>query len=132
MEGIKKDIELHDTNTFFREVLNLAGIGIMTLKSARSIQFANLEALKIFGYKPKYLHGTNINRLFHNDSQEHLEDILSKINSLKTNDLPPIEFTGLHKDNSEFPIELTTSCNTSDKDTIYTIIIRDIRDSKKN
>ena len=132
MAEIKKDIESHDTSTFFKEVLNLAGIGIMTLQSDRSIQFVNLEALKIFGYKPKALYGTNFNTLFHDDSQEHLEDILSKINSLETNEYPPIEFTGLHKDNSAFPIELTTSCNTSDEDTVYTIIIRDITDSKKN
>ena len=82
MSEIKQDIELYNTNIFFREVLNLAGIGIMTLQSDRSIQFVNFEALKIFGYKPKDLHGTNINRLFHNDSQEHLEYILSKINTL--------------------------------------------------
>ena len=132
MTGLKKDIELHNTNTFFREVLNMAGIGIMTLQSDRSIQFINLAALKIFGYKPKDLSGININTLFHNDSQEYLEDILSKINSLEINDPPPIEITGLHKDNSEFPIELTTTCNTSDENTIYTIIIRDITDSKKN
>ena len=83
MKAIRKDIEFHDANTSFREVLNLAGIGIMTLKSDRSIQFVNLEALKIFGYKPKDLYGTNFNTLFHNDSQEHLGNILSKINSLE-------------------------------------------------
>ena len=132
MAAIKKDIELHDTNTFFREVLNLAGIGIITLQSDRSIQFVNLEALKIFGYGPKDLYGANFNTLFHNDSQEHLEDILLKIYSLEENDHPPMEFTGLHKDNSAFPIELTTSCNTSDEDTFYTMIIRDITDSKKH
>ena len=132
MGGIKKDIELDDTNTFFREVLNWAGIGIMTLQSDRSIQFVNLEALKIFGYESNDLCGANINTLLHNDSQEYLEDILSKISSLKENDNPPIEFTGLHKDNSAFPIEITTSYNTSDEDTLHTMIIRDITDSKKN
>ena len=132
MANIKKDIEIQNTNTFFRGVLNLAGIGIMTLRSNKSIQFANLAALKIFGYKPKELSGTNFNTLFHDDSKEHLEDILSKINSFETNDNSPLESTGLHKDNSVIPVELTISCDTSDKDTIYTIIIRDITDSKKN
>ncbi len=104
----------------------------MTLQSDRSIQFVNLEALKIFGYRPKELNGINFITLFHNDSQEHLEDSLSKINSLEENNHPPIAFTGLHKDNTPFPIELTTSCNSSYENTIYTIIIRDITDSKKN
>ena len=131
MANINKEIELQYTNTFFRGVLNLAGIGIMTLRS-RSIQFANLEALKIFGYKPKELNGTNFNTLFHEDSQEHLEDILFKINSFETNDNSSLESTGLHKDHSVIPVELTISCNTSDGDSIYTIIIRDITDSKKN
>ena len=43
-----------------------------------------------------------------------------------------MEFTGIHKNNSSFSAELIISCNTSDKDTIYTIIIRDITESKKN
>ena len=63
MENIKKDIELQSTNTFFGGVLNLAGIGIMTLRSDRSIQFANLEALKIFGYKSKELDGIDFKTL---------------------------------------------------------------------
>ena len=110
MERIKKNIEFHDTNAFFGEVLNLAGIGIITLQSDRSIQFTNVKALKIFGYEHKDLYGASFNTLFHNDSKDHIENILSNI-SLKTNYQPPMEFTGLHKDNSAFPIELKTSCS---------------------
>ena len=58
----------------------------MTLQSDISIQFINLEALKMFGYKTKTLQGTNFNTLFHNDSHDHLDDILSKLNSLETNE----------------------------------------------
>ena len=114
MANIKKDIDLQFTNTFFRGVLNLAGIGIMTLRSDRSIHFANLEALKIFGYKPKELNGIIFNTLFQDESQEHLEDILLKINSFETNYNSSLESTGLHKDNSVIPVELTISCDTSD------------------
>ena len=103
----------------------------MTLQSNKSIHFVNLKALKIFKYKPGELNGTNIIALFHNDNQESLDDILSKINTHRSNSHMPIELTGLHKDNSAFPVELTISCNASDEDIIYTIIIRDITDSKK-
>ena len=49
MVEIKKNKDLEDTNRFYRGVLNLAGIGIISLQSNRYIQFANSEALKMFG-----------------------------------------------------------------------------------
>ena len=51
MAKINHNLDLPAANTFYRDVLNLAGIAIMTLQSDRSIQFINLEALKLFGYK---------------------------------------------------------------------------------
>ena len=132
MSVIKKDINIQNSNTFFQGILNLAGIGIITLKLNRSIQYINLEALKIFGYKLRGLDGANFNTLLHKDSQEELANILTKINNLEINDNLSIESIGLHKDNSAFPIELTISWNASVENTIYTIIIRDITNSKKN
>ena len=85
-------------------------------------------ALKIFGYKPKQLNGVNFASLL----QDNLEDILSNINSLKTDETSHIEVTGVHNNKSTFPLELTISVSASDGDTIYTIAIRDITDSKKS
>ena len=125
-------MKLQYINTYFKEIFYLAGIGIMTLQKNRSIQFVNLEALKIFGYNSGELEDIKFNNLFHISSQVLIETFLSDVATIHSNKQTPVEFTGIHKDNSAFPVELNTSCITVDEDTVYTIIIRDITESRKN
>ena len=116
-----------DVNTYFKEVFTNAGIGIMTLDAKSSIEYINEEALNIFGYKSSALVNTNFSTLIHSTDQEYLKQFIKTANSST-----PSEFTGIHKDNSAFPIELNISSKKLNQTYIYTVIIRDITEIKKN
>ena len=116
-----------DVSTYFKEVFTNAGIGIMTLDAKSSIEYINEEALNIFGYKYSALVNTNFSTLIHSTDQEYLKQFIKTANSST-----PSEFTGIHKDNSAFPIELNISSKKLNQTYIYTVIIRDITEIKKN
>ena len=116
-----------DVNTYFKEVFTNAGIGIMTLDTKSSIEYINEEALNIFGYKSSALVNTNFSTLIHSTDQDYVKQFIKTANSST-----PSEFTGIHKDNSAFPIELNISRKKLNQTYIYTVIIRDITEIKKN
>ena len=99
----------------------------MTLDAKSSIENINKEALNIFGYKSSALVNTNISTLIHSTDQDYLKQFIKTANSST-----PSEFTGIHKDNSAFPIELNISSKKINQTYIYTAIIRDITEIKKN
>ena len=116
-----------DVNTYFKEVFTNAGIGIMTLDAKSSIEYINEEALNIFGYKSSALVNANFSTLIHSTDQDYLKQFIKTANSSI-----PSEFTGTHKDNSAFPIELKISSKIFNQKCIYTVIIRDITEIKQN
>jgi len=116
-----------DVNTYFKEVFTNAGIGIITLDAKSSIEYINEEALNIFGYKSSALVNTNLSTLIHSTDQNYLKQFIKTANSSTAS-----EFTGIHKDNSAFPIELNISSKKLNQTCIYTVIIRDITEIKKN
>ena len=124
---MKNNSNLIDVNTYFKEVFTNAGIGIMTLDAKSSIEYINEEALNIFGYKSSALVNTNFSTLIHSTDQDYLKQFIKTENSST-----PSEFTGIHKDNSAFPIELNISSKKLNQTCIYTVIIRDITEIKKN
>ena len=127
MVKIKNNNNPIDVNTYFKEVFTNAGIGIITLDAKSSIEYINEEALKIFGYKSSALVNTNFFTLIHSTDQDYLKQFIKTANSST-----PSEFTGIHKDNSAFPIELNISSKKLNQTCIYTVIIRDITEIKKN
>ncbi|MBC8257071.1 MAG: GGDEF domain-containing protein [Candidatus Marinimicrobia bacterium] len=116
-----------DVNTYFKEIFTNAGIGIMTLDKNSSIEYINEEALNIFGYKTSELVNKNFSTLIHNTDQDYLKQYIDQANSSS-----PSEFMGIHKDNSAFPIELNISRKILNQSCVYTVIIRDITEFKKN
>ena len=116
-----------DVNTYFKEVFTNAGIGIMTLDAKSSIEYINEEALNIFGYKSSALVNTNFSTLIHSADMDYLKQCIKTASSSTSS-----EFTGIHKDNSAFPIELNISSKKLNQTCIYTVIIRDITEIKKN
>ena len=127
MIKMKNNSNTIDVNTYFKEVFTNAGIGIITLDAKSSIEYINEEALDIFGYKSSALVNTNFSTLIHSTDQDYLKQFIKTGNSST-----PSEFTGIHKDNSGFPIELNISSKQLNQTSIYTVIIRDITEIKKN
>ena len=132
MVNLNKELEIPGSDSFFQEVLNSVGIGIISLNSNQSIKLVNMETLNIFGYKQEEIENNNIKLLFHPTEHEKLKTYLSTENNLQNNTLQPrVELTGIHKDKSTFPVELTISNNTHNENCIYTLILRDITQSKQ-
>ena len=132
MVNLNKELEIPGSDSFFQEVLNSVGIGIISLNSNQSIKLVNMETLNIFGYKQEEIENNNIKLLFHSTEHEKLKTYLSTANNLQNNTLQPrVELTGIHKDKSTFPVELTISNNTHNENCINTLILRDITKSKQ-
>ena len=116
-----------DVNAYFKEVFTNAGIGIMILDANSSIEYINEEALNIFGYIYGELVNTKFSTRIHSTDQDYLKQFIKIANSSSSS-----EFMGIHKDNSAFPIELNISSKILNQTCIYTVIIRDITEIKKN
>ena len=132
MVQLKKESGLDGKDTLSQEVLNSVGIGIVSLDSNQSIKLVNMETLNIFGYKQEEIENNNIKLLFHSTEHEKLKTYLSAAINRQNNTLEPrVELTGIHKDKSTFPIELTISNNTHNENCINILILRDITKSKQ-
>jgi len=127
IENLDKNRDSDTVNAYFKDIFTFAGIGIITLDSKNNIEFINEEALNIFGYTSIELINTNFSALIHSADQESFSLYIQSNHSLS-----PTEFKGIHKDNSAFPIEITTSSKLLNNNFIYTIVIRDITELKQN
>ena len=127
MIKMKNNSKTIDVNMYFKEIFTNAGIGIMTLDTKSNIEYVNEEALNIFGYKSSELVNTNFSTLIHSTDMDYLKQFVKTGKSSF-----PSEITGIHKDNSAFPIELNISSKKLNQTCIYTVIIRDITEIKKN
>ena len=127
MENLDKNRYSNSVNTYFKDIFTFAGIGIVTLDSKKNIEFANEEALNIFGYTSIELINTNFSALIHSADQKPLFLYIKSNNSLSSS-----EFKGIHKDNSAFPIEINISSILLNNKFIYTVVIRDITQLKQD
>ena len=108
-------------NTYFENIFTFAGIGIITLNSQNYIEFANKEALKIFGYTTIEVINTKFSSLIHSKDQKNFS-----IHIQSNKIFSPLKLIAIHKDNSSFPVEINISRNLIDKNVIYTVVIHDI------
>ena len=127
MIKMKNNSKTIDVNMYFKEIFTNAGIGIMTLDTKSNIEYVNEEALNIFGYKSSELVNTNFSTLIHSTDMDYLKQFVKTEKSLFNSVI-----IGIHKDNSAFPIELNISSKKLNQTCIYTVIIRDITEIKKN
>ena len=127
MDNFDKNRDSESVNAYFKDIFTSAGIGIITLDSKNNIEFVNEEALNIFGYTSIELINTNFSTLIHSADQKSFSLYIQSNNSLS-----PAEYKGIHKDNSAFPIEINISSQLLNNNFIYTVVIRDITESKQN
>ena len=127
MENLNNNRDSDSLNAYFREIFNFAGIGIIILDSKNNIEFINEEALNIFGYELIDIINKNIYALIHDTNQKRFSLYVQSNNSFN-----PIEFKGIHKDHSAFPVEINVSSKLFNNDLIHTLVIRDITELKRN
>ncbi len=129
----KSEAELHDREARLRAILDTAVEGIITIDERGIIEAANHAALHLFGYTHDELAGKNISLLMPQPHRAAHDGYLS--NYLRGGHAKIIgigrEVTGLRKDGSTFPMDLSVSEVKLKGRRIFTGFIRDISARKE-
>jgi PAS domain S-box-containing protein len=135
----KRNNELRFSEARNRAVLEAAADSILTIDEMGVIQSANNATENLFGYKADELVGQRIETLMPSPHREMHDSYLAKyrdssvINKpITANVLGRIrEISGLHKNGTVFPIELSVSRTWINQNQLFTGIIRDVTERKE-
>ncbi len=122
------DTDLKESQVRLQAIIDTAVDGIITIDTLGSIESFSPAAEEIFGYHASEVLGQNVSMLMpepyasqHNTFiQAYLNTGVSKVIGIGR------EVIGLHKDSSEFPLELSLSELSLDGNKIFTGIVRNI------
>ena len=124
---------LHDREERLRAILNTAVEGIITIDERGLIESANVAAARIFGYEASELIGQNVSRLMPMPHRVAHDGYIA--NYLGTGKARIIgigrEVTGLRKDGTAFPMDLSVSEVKLKDRRLFTGFIRDISARKQ-
>jgi PAS domain S-box-containing protein len=132
-ERKRADEALQESENRFRSIAETASDAIIIFDCQESIFFWNEAAKAIFGYLPGEALGklltSMISRRFHEVFREEMKRVISAGES----DLigKTIEVTGVRKDSSEFPLELSLAIWRTREETFFTAIAHDITERKR-
>lgn len=112
----------------FRSVVETAMDAIVAVDSQDRIIFWNQSAEKMFGYLSDEILGKSVCQIIpHQYRDAHSASFKKVIESGRSNLAGKIlRYSGLKKDNSEFPLELTVASWKTREEVFFTAIIRDI------
>ena len=136
LEGLvaERTEELAESEERFRIIAETAADAIITMKQPGVVTLWNKSAERIFGYKAdeaigKDLHDIIVPERYRDKSREGLK------NFFETGSGPvvgkAVEITGLRRDGSEFPVELSISAMRMKDEWQTAAIVRDITERKK-
>ncbi len=116
----------HRARNIFRRMIEKAPDALVIIDSTRQIRLINAQTTTLFGYSPTELIGQPVDLLI----AERFRTSDAKSMTEPFGDLPTqiagTEIAGLHRDGSEFPIELSVSPLRTDEGLVVAISIRDI------
>ena len=131
-QGINQDIRFRAALT--ESILNTAVDGIISITEMGKILSFNPAAERMFGYTAKEVLGKNVSILMSTTRHPNHDSYIS--NYLKSGKSAIIgigrETKALHKDGSEFDIQLSISECRIDEKIVFTGIIQDISDRKNS
>ena len=124
---------LRDSESRFRSVTESANDAIISADSSGKIVSWNRGARTIFGYNDEEALGQSLSMLMPERYRSDHDEGMRRVNTTGETHVigATVELHGLHKDGSEFPIELSLASWHSDNDTFYSGIIRDITERKQ-
>lgn len=131
---IERTKELRERENRFSAVLNNTVDAIITIDEGAIIEGFNVSAERIFGYDALEVIGKNVNILMPEPYHSKHDTF---INNYVTTGVKQIigsgrEVVGQRKDGSTFPIDLSVSEVPLENRRIFTGIVRDITESKRN
>ncbi|MFI3157458.1 MAG: PAS domain S-box protein [Methylococcaceae bacterium] len=117
----------------FKHIIENVADGVVTIDSAGTIRSFNPAAEKLFGYSAAEIVNRNVNVLMPEPYRsEHDQDFAQPIaKQLAAIVGKQVELSGLHKDGTIFPLELSVSMMDIDQSTHFAGILRDISERKQ-
>jgi PAS domain S-box-containing protein len=124
---------LEDSEVKFRSVVESAQDGIITVDSKGRLVSLNHGAEVLFGYRRDDLLGKPVTKLIPKPLREAAELTLQCLATGGEQQLlkRPIESCGLHRNGTEFSVELTLATWRTRAGMFFTGIVRDIRERKQ-
>lgn len=134
--ALKNSRNLHSLETSekrFRSVVETANDGIVYADQSGTISFCNRASCQIFGYDGDELIGRPLSALMPERFRRIHQEGMSRFLRTKHSDLlgRTIELTGLRKDGTEFPMELSVASWETEAACFITGVIRDITARKQ-
>ena len=132
-ERKRAEASLRESETRFRSVAQSANDSIISADSGGIIVFWNKGAQTTFGYAEEEVLGQPLSLLIPEQYRDsHLRG-LERMSSTGESHIigKTVEFQGLRKDGSKFPLELSLATWETGEGTFYSSIIRDITERKR-
>lgn len=127
------ETQLRASQARFAKVVDIAGDAIILIDATQRITLFNKGAEKIFGYAATEIEGRPLTLLmperFRRAHGAHVEGF-SGANSPSRLMGERREIIGCRKDGTEFPAEASISHFQQDRETVFTVILRDISERK--
>ncbi|MBU1065383.1 PAS domain S-box protein [bacterium] len=131
----KKSIEqqLRESEEKYRSLVNTANDAIISVDSRGNIVFWNSAAEKFFGYPADETIGKPVTVIIPERFREvHQKEMMRVVSTEKSNIIgKTVEITGLRKDASEFPLEISFASWKTREGVFFTSIVRDITERKQ-
>jgi PAS domain S-box-containing protein len=134
VEALKQEIKLlRESEEHFRSVTETATEAIITINENTNVVSWNPAAEKMFGFSAEEIKGKNLDPIVPPGLRLNHQTAIKK--ALKSGKLifkgHPIELTGVRKDGSEFPLEISMTLWKTHEKTFITAVIRDITTRKQ-
>jgi PAS domain S-box-containing protein len=132
-EQVESKLALKQSEEKFRALTESANEAIVSVDNQGKIIYSNIAATHLFGYRDRELKGSLLTNLFaEGKNPEHIEEFqkafdgeTSKLSGHNT------EWTGVTKDDRQFPLELSLYTWFTDQGTFATAIMRNITERKQ-
>ncbi len=127
------ELALRESEARAQAILEATADAIVTIDERGTIEVFNRAAAKIFGYEAEEVVGRNVNILMPSPYRDAHDGYLHAYQTTGTRKIIGIgrEVTGLKKDGSVFPINLTVSEVHLHDRRIFTALIRDLSEQKQ-
>jgi len=124
---------LQESEERFRSVVDTAGDAVISIDADGKTVYWNRAAETIFGYEAGEMIGKPITEIMPQQYRSrHTEGMTRVVRTGETRLVGnTIEMTGLNKDGTEFPLELSLATWKSRGSTFFTAVVRDITERKK-